>query len=202
MTTPLPRLNFSTVVASLVLGTAQLNAVGAPAFGVQAGLTVPLQSDLQVTTGATVNNPTLGFHADWALRGGAVLRTRVDVGLFASADRSSATPAFQQTLHTRVRAGVMGAEYLFRPSAEVPVFTVGAGVYLIQWNVNSTNVMVTPTGVFAPESSSTWTREGLGVLALYRWNRHAETELKVICSHYGYENLATRMVTLNVLWNF
>jgi len=178
-----------------------LSAVEAPAFGVQAGLTVPLQSDLRVTTGDGAN-PTLGFHADWALRGGAVLRTRLDVGLFSSADRSSATPAFQQTLHTRVRAGVMGAEYLLRPSDEVPVFTVGAGLYLIQWNVNSTNTMITPTGSFAPESSSTWTREGLGVLALYRWNRHAETELKVIFSHYGYENLATRMVTLNVLWNF
>ena len=180
----------------------RLTAAEVSSWGVQAGLSVPLQSDLRVTTGDSVNNPTVGFHADWALRGGAILRTRLDLGLFSSADRSSNTPAFQQDLHTRVRAGIMGVEYLLRPSAEVPVFTVGAGVYLIQWNVNSTNTMVTPDGAFAPVSSSTWTREGLGVLALYRWDRHAQTELKVIFSHYGYENLATRMVTLNVLWNF
>ena len=179
-----------------------LYAVEAPTFGVQAGLTVPLQGDLRSTTGASASNPNLGFHADWILWDGAVLRTRLDVGLFSSADRTSTTPAFQQTLHTRVRDGAMGAEYLFRPCAEVPVFAVGAGVYLIQWNVNTTNTMVASGGSFAPASSSTWTREGLGVLALYRWNRHAETELKVIYSHYGYENLATRMVTLNVLWNF
>lgn len=189
------------LVPGLFAGSLYSRAADAPRWGAQVGLAFPLQSDLQVTSGSGLN-PTVGAHLDWAVGKCAALRTRGDLGWFSSANRTGTDPAFQQSIHTHVRNAALGEEILFRPNVLGQAWVVGAGVYLIRWTVDSTNQLDTASGSFTPSGSSSWNREGLALLAGYEWNRHTETELRFISSHYGYQNLPARMATLNLVWTF
>jgi len=184
--------------------TTTLGAAGLPlpgAWGVGAGLLAPLPGDLRVTTGAGLDFD-LGLHADWQVRPGQAVRAVLDAGWYSGADRQHADPSLAQSLSTRVSNEALGAEYLWRPARLGGDWELGAGLYLIRWRVASVNQLATAGGTFTPSGTSTWTREGLGVLAGRWWNPHLETVAKVQLSHYGYENQPTRVASLNVLWQF
>lgn len=187
-------------LAALLAGPG-LQAAEPLVWGVQAGLRMPLQSDLRVTTGSGLD-PSLGVHGDWNFREGQTLRVRLDLGAFSSADQVQPGPPYQQAIHTRVKDTALGAEYLYRPALLGGAWTVGGGAYLIRWKVDSTEQLVLPAGAIQASSASSWTREGLGGLVAYRWNRHLDTEVRAIFSHYGYENQPARLASFNVLWTF
>ena len=201
MVKALPPLRTLRPIALFLLGTASLLAAEGPAFGVQVGLMVPVQGDLKVTAGSG-GDFSLGLHLDFALAPSATLRTRLDLGAFSSTDRAYGYGSFQEFLHTRVTTQALGGEVLCQPGALGGNWSVGAGLYLIQWTVESTNNLVTTTGAFVPSGSSSWTRQGLGLLASRRWPHHLETEFRVVASHYGYQNLPARWAEVNLLWNF
>jgi len=186
-----------------VLAASGWAAAQAPAFdwGVQTGLQAPLQGDLRFTTGSGLN-PELGLHADWNASPDWSLRTRLDLAWFSSGDQQSTALPIQQAIHTRVRNGALGEEWLYRPARLGGAWEFGAGLYLVRWTVASTDRLQTADGSFVASGSSTWTRAGQGALAGYRWNRHLETELRFLFSHYGYENQPTRVASMNVLWHF
>ncbi len=183
---------------AMTAGSFRLAAADPWTWGFQAGFVAPLQSDLRVTAGGGVD---LGLHADWGIRRDGALRSRLDFAFFGSRDRTSVAPALWQDLHTRVRNAALGEEYLFRPSLLGGRLDFGAGLYLIRWTVHSTNSLVPPGGSFTPSGSSSWTRQGLGLLAGYRWNRRMECELRAVASHYGYENQPARFINMNVIWH-
>ena len=168
-------------------------------WGAQAGLNAPLPSDLRLTAGSGLN-PALGLNVDWMLPGGQTLRSRLDLGFFSRATQAYAVPGLQQTLTTQVRNEALGEEYLYRPGSGP--WSFGAGLYLIRWRVASTDSLVTPQGVFTASSTSSWTRQGLGLITDYRLDRHSDLELSVLSSHYGYENQPARVAALNFLWHF
>ena len=171
------------------------------AWGVSAGSRAPLPGDLQVTTGAGLA-PCLGLYAAWQVLPDQEVRTVGEAGWFEGATRAQASPSLGQTLSTRVSDAALGAEYFWCPARLGGAWELGAGLYLIRWRVASTNQLTTPGGAFSPSGTSTWTREGLGVLAGRRWNPHLATVAKVQFSHYGTENQPTRLLSLNVLWHF
>ena len=90
-------------------------AAAAPglAWGVQAGLQAPLGSDLRYTTGSGLN-PALGLHMDWNAAPEWGLRTRADLAWFSSGDQQSTALSIQQAIHTRVRNGALGEEWLWQ----------------------------------------------------------------------------------------
>jgi len=191
----------SSLLILVLFGTSELLSANGPVLGVQAGLGIPLQGDLRVTTGSGWA-PSVGLHMDWLPCQSATVRTRVDLGSYPSADRTRSYATYQQSIHTRVKDEALGGEILCHPEPLGEAWSIGAGIYLIRWTVDSTNTLTTATGSFAPSGSSKWTREGLGILASHNWNHHLETELRMIASHYGYQNLPVRFTELNLLWHF
>lgn len=184
-----------------LLGKMPLMATDGLRPGVQVALAVPLEGDLRTTTGTGLA-PSVGLHLDWKTCSKVILRGRVDLGAFPSADRDGTYLPFQQSIHTRVKDQSLGGEVLFSPSQFGEDWSLGAGLYAIKWTVDTTNHLVTPTGSFVPSGSSSWTREGLGLLANHRWADHLEGGVRVVVSHYGYQNLPARFAELNLLWTF
>jgi hypothetical protein len=185
----------------VLFGISPLQAQAPLRLGIQGGLLLPLQGDLRATTQRGLN-PSFGGHVEWHLFTEQSLRTRLDFGFFSSKDQIIGGPWLTQTLHTRVRNETLGAEYLLRPQRLGGTWTFGAGLYLIRWTVASNNRLDAPSGTVEGSSSTTWTREGLGLLASYRLSPSTDVELGVVSSHYGQENQPTRVATLNFLWHF
>ncbi len=131
-----------------------------------------------------------------------MVRGRAELGFFGKGTQVSDTPGLHQDMTTTVKNASLGAEYVFRPEWQRGRWSVGAGLYLIRWTVDSTNRLVTPVGAFTPSGSTTWTRQGLGVLAGYRWTERVELEFRIVSSHYGQENQPTRVASLNLLLHF
>jgi len=194
-------INVIVLVALGLAGGPGLRASEPLRWGVQLGLAQPGSGDLKVTAGSGLH-ATLGFHGEWALDEQQALRGRLDLTFFARGYQQGQAPGLSQELWTRVTADSLGAEYLFRPNALGGRWALGAGLYAIRWTVDSTQRLQTSGGTFAPSGSSTWTRQGLGVLAGYRWTSHAETELRFVTSHLGYQNQPARSTSLSLLWHF
>lgn len=184
-----------------LLVSVRLGAMEAPTWGAQAGLTLPAGSDLTVTTAGGLN-PTLGVSADWSWRQGQTLRGRLDFGWFAQGRQTSDTPVLHQEMLTKVRSAGLGADYLFQAPCMGGRWSFGVGLGLIRWTVTSSNRLEQSNGSFVPSGSSTWTRTAQSLVATYRWNTRLESELRLVSSHYGYENLPTRTASVNVLWHF
>lgn len=170
-------------------------------WGLQVGLGQAASPDLQVTTGV---GPSLTFDAfgEWRYRENQALRLPVEFGFFNQGTQVSEAPGLHQEMTTSVKHASMGAEYVVRPAWQGGRWSVGGGLYLIRWTVDSTNRLVTPAGSFTPSGSSTWTRQGLGVMAGYRWTDRAELQFRIVSSHYGQENQPARMASLNLLLHF
>jgi hypothetical protein len=180
----------------LVLGASE--AVG---VGLQAGLALPLPSDLTHTT-STGLNPSVGVHLDLRFMENHTLRLRVDSGSFSEGKQVSDGPVFKQVLRTKVKDTALGVEALYHPLALNPPWHIGVGIYAIRWTVASDEVLSVPNGTLPAASTSSWTREGLGVVCGYRIGTHLETDLRLITSRYGYEKQAVRVASLNLLWHF
>lgn len=170
-------------------------------FGLHAGVLVPTSSDLRVTTGSGLN-AALGALGEWPFRANQTLRARLEVASFAAGEQLSDGPTLRHEIRTTVKNASLGAEYLFQPQMLGGRWSVGAGLYLIRWSVASSSALSTAGGSFLPSGTSTWTREGLGVLGGYRWTDHAGVEFRLVSSHYGYENQPASFASLNFLWHF
>jgi hypothetical protein len=189
-------------LAVLALGPSlSLRASDTFAAGLQAGLNLPQQSDLRLTTG-TGPGPTIGAHLEWRFTENHTLRFRCDYGTYSEGKQVYDGPAFHQTLRTKVKDAALGAEALYHPKAMNPPWHLGVGIYLMRWTVATTETISTHDETLPAASTSTWTREGLGLVGGYRLGPHLETELRFIASHYGYENQAVRVASLNLLWHF
>lgn len=170
-------------------------------WGLQVGLSLAASNDLKLTTGLGPRL-TYGAFAEWQLREDQALRVPVEFGFFNEGTQVSEAPGLHQELTTWVKHASLGVEYVVRPAWQGGRWSVGGGLYLVRWTVDSTNRLVTPAGSFTPSGSSTWTRQGLGVLAGYRWTEHAELEVRILSSHYGQENQLARVASLNLLLHF
>ena len=119
---------------------------------------------------------------------------------FARGDQEFRSPAYTQAISTKVANQTLGLAYL----AAIPEspWAIGAGLYLIHWEVTSDDRVERPQGGLAGHGISHWTRQGLGLLASYHWSGHLETQFQFIASHYGYQNQPTRAANLNMFWHF
>jgi len=184
-----------------VAGGPELGATEPLRWGAQVGLVQPGSGDLKVTAGSGPHI-LLGFHGEWTWDGQQALRTRLDVTFFSRGHQQGELPGLHQELWTRVTADSLGVEYLVRPRALGGRWALGAGLYAIRWTVESRQLLQTSGGTFAPSGSSHWTRQGLGLLAGYRWTPQAETELRFVSSHLGYQNQPARSTSLSLIWHF
>ena len=96
----------------------------------------------------------------------------------------------------------LGADYLVPLAWRDGRWTLAPGLSLVRWTVSSSNRLERSTGRFVPSGASSWTRQALSLAGTYRWDRQREVELRLVASHYGYENLPTRTATCNFLWHF
>jgi hypothetical protein len=135
---------------------------------------------------------------EWGSREQQTLRLRLDVERYQEGKQVSEAAGLHQELTTKVRNGSLGLEQLFY----VDGWSYGAGLYAIRWTVDSTNLLTTSGGSFAPSGRSQWTRLGLGAMTGYKWTEHVEVELRFVGSHYGQENQPTGVVSLNLVWTF
>jgi hypothetical protein len=187
----------------LLLGSERLQADDSMRWGLQGGLLVPASADLRLTSRSGLN-ATLGARVEWRASEGwgsrehETLRLRLDLERFREAQQVTDSPGLHQVITTKVHNESLGVEQLFY----VDRWSMGLGAYGIRWHVDSTNRLETTTGTFAPSSSSSWTRLGLGLMTGYRWAEHAEVELRFVSSHYGQENQPASVVSLNLVWTF
>jgi hypothetical protein len=181
----------------LLLVQARLYAHDSMHFGMQVGLQVPASPDLRLTGGSGLS-PTLGAIVDWGTREDFALRLRLDLARFREGQQVVDAPGLHQVITTKVRNESLGVEQLFYFDR----WSMGLGAYGIRWSVDSTNRLEAATGAFEQSGSSSWTRLGLGLMAGYRWTKHAEVELRFVSSHYGQENQPTSVVSLNLVWTF
>ena len=192
---------YALTVSAALFGSGSASAMETPTWGVQGGLTVPMGSDLTVTTAGGLN-PTLGVSADWSWVQGQTLRSRLDLSWFAQGRQTSDTPVLHQEIRTRVKTEAIGADYLFHAPCMGGRWSFGVGLGLIRWTVASSNRLEQSNGLFLPAGPSSWTRASQSLVGTYRWNARLESELRIVSSHYGYENLPTRTASVNVLWHF
>lgn len=193
----LPIVAASAMLAFLLTGSLALRADTPLQYGLQVGLALPASSDLKATVGSGPN-VSLGAHLAWARTEDQTLRARLDMQGFAQGNQAGDSAGLHQEMTTKVRNASLGLEYLVRQNR----WSLGAGLYLIRWTVDSSNTLTAPDGQFAPSGSSTWIREGLGLISTYRLTKQADIELHLIASHFGQENLPTRMASFNLLWHF
>ena len=183
------------VLAATCLGAAELPK--GVSWGAQAGLAVPLNPELRLTTGGGLNLD-LGLHATWEWDGANLLRPRLDFLRFCQGHQGVAAPQTQRVA-TKVQGLALGGEYLRRIGDR---YAAGAGLYLIRWGVDSTNELDGPGGTARASGSSHWTREAVGLVATARLTPRLEGEVRYTASHYGYENLPITFGTLGLLWRF
>jgi len=170
-------------------------------LGIQAGFAIPAGDDLRITTGSALN-PALGIHLTWEVGESYVLRPRLDLWRFTRGYQQALTPQPQE-IRTKVSAWALGGDYLFRPGGYRGRWTVGAGLYLIRWSVESTNQLsFGEAGVARAAGTSRWTRVGFGPVATYRLSAHVEAEARFVFSRYGYEDLVANLGTVGFLYRF
>lgn len=189
------------ILSAALSGSVAARGLGPPGWGVQAGLPLPMGSDLRTTTGSGLDLG-LGVHRDWSWAEGQTLRSRFDCAWFPQGRQASHTAVLLQEIRTRVKSEALGADYLFQASSLGGRWSFGAGLSLIRWTVDSSNRLEQANGLFIPAGASSWTRQGQSLVANYRRNRNTELEVRLVSSHYGYQNQPARTLSVNVLWHF
>lgn len=170
-------------------------------FGVQAGATVPASSDLRNTARAGLN-PSFGVHATWAIDEYHSLRPRLDFWAFSEGKQEVTAPQSQR-IETKVQGLNLGVEYVRHFGCRHERWSAGAGLYLIQWSVKSTNRIAFSGNEIAQASgSSRWVNPGAGLLGCGRISKHLQVEVRWIYSRYGYEDLPASLGTVSLLLNF
>jgi hypothetical protein len=170
-------------------------------WGLQIGSAFPISRDLRVTTSPGFA-PSLGVFCTGVLGPEQALRVRYEWTLLAQGTQVSDGPGLHQEIATTVHAQSLSLDYLVRPGAMGSRWSLGGSLSLIRWDVDSSNRLTTPGGVFAPSGRASWTRAGLGLLAGYRLTDRAEVEFRYVASHFGQENLPARLASLNLLLRF
>ncbi len=193
--------SFGRILFPLWAGMVVMRAEEPLRYGLQLGLAVPSSNDLRVTTGAGLN-PTLGAHGEWRFNQKHALRVRIDLQGFNRGEQVSDSPGVHQEIGTKVRNKSLGGEYLQQLPFDGQRWSLGAGLHLVRWTVASTSRIEQPGGAFAFSSTSSWTRQGQSLFGSYRWDKRTELELRLMSSHYGYQNQPARTLSLNLLWHF
>lgn len=188
---------------SLALGACCLPALAqGPGFGVQGGVVLAKSYDLRKTTGDGLPL-TLGIHYDLPFHGRLLVRPRIEYWLFPRGLESTTGSPLSQGMETRVRALAYGGDCLYRLPGTARSLAAGVGLYLIRWSVNSQDWLSDNAGDTAATSGkSHWNRQGLSVLANWRLTPRLEAEVRMMRSHYGYENLRADVLLGGVSWHF
>ena len=183
----------------LVAGGLQAADWGAPsAYGFQAALVLPNSPDLRITAGSP--GYALGVHGTWVLQGRHSLRPRLDLTWLPSASQASSGAGSSQAMTTKVSSRSVGADYLYQLDDR---WSLGVGLAATRWAVESTHTLtLVPGAPVTQNGTSSWWRQGLGVVATYRITRQWEAEVRLLRSHYGQENQVASTVTTGLLWRF
>lgn len=148
-----------------------LSAQEGPRFGLQAGLNLP-QSDLKdaVDSKAGFN---LGAQATFDLRGGHMLRPRLDYSWFPEYTESFAG----DSIGTKVTRTSLGVDYLFFVNGSPRGFYVTAGIAAVQWKVE---VDLTLAGLGSGSDSQTTNKLGLAAGAGYQFTKAVGADLRYL----------------------
>jgi hypothetical protein len=170
-------------------------------FAIRGGFSLP-ENDLKLTTG-TFPNFSVGVYGQFRLGGAQHLRPVGEWWSFSPGVQSSQQPSRTQTINTRVRAVVMGGEYLYQLGGPIKRLSLGGGVYLARWSVDSVNsVTLIPMGTMRASGTSQWIRLGEGGQATFRLSRRLDLEGRWVHSSYGYQHLPVNVVLLGAGWRF
>jgi hypothetical protein len=177
-------------------------------WGLQGSLGIPT-GDLKDTA---KSNPCLGMggHLDYALAPKQTLRARFEALLFQSITQravgSTGGHAWTRDLKTQVQGWTLGAEYLREPFLSHPNLTLGAGMHVVRWHLETTNTLAmtvgTDIGTMVESSKPAWTKLGISLLAAYRVNRNFSAEARVLSSAYGWEGERVHLGQIGLVWTF
>ena len=183
------------------LGAGQAPAVelpGAGWVGVQGALVLPNSPDLRITAGSP--GYALGVHGTWVIKGRHSLRPRLDLTWLPRASQASSGASSSQSMSTKVSSRSVGADYLYQLDDR---WSLGVGLAATRWAVASTHTLtLVPGAPVTQNGTSSWWRQGLGVVATYRITRQWEAEVRFLRSHYGQENQVASTATTGLLWRF
>jgi hypothetical protein len=120
---------------------------------------------------------------------------------------SQGANAWTRTVDAKVTAWSLGPEYLVTPFQGLPRLSIGAGVHLVHWQVQSTDTTVFQltgggTSTMALTSSPTWNRLGVSLLADCRLTDHLALEARWLTSSYGWQGERTQIAQAGLLWRF
>ena len=170
-------------------------------FGIRGGLSLP-ENDLQLTTG-NIPGFVVGGYGEYLLGVRHQLRPIGEWWYFNDGHQNSLSSTRTQSLDTRVRAVVVGGEYLCRLGGPIRRVSFGGGLYLARWSVDSVNIVTfSPGGTAQASGTSHWNRLAEGITANYRLSRRFEFESRWTHSDYGYEHLPVNVVTIGTGWRF
>jgi hypothetical protein len=180
----------------------QSDSLGTRRFllGIRGGFLLP-QNDLRLTTG---HFPQIaaGVDAELVLHGMHCLGPVAEWWYFTPGHQVSADASQSQAIDTRLRALVFGGEYRYRLGGPLRRLSVGGGLYLVRWSVDSVNTLTLPAGTAQASGNSHWVRFGMGGAVNYRVFRRIELEGRWIYSTYGYEHIPVNVAILCVGWHF
>ena len=169
--------------------------------GIRGGFNLP-QNDLSVTTGSS-SNFSIGLYGQYLLRGRHQFRPVGEWWYFSRGRQEYRESSRTQTINTRVRAVVVGGEYLYRFGGSINRFSLGGGVYANWWSIDSVDVVTfIPEGTVQASGNSHWIRVGEGLSATFRLSPRLELESRWVHSSYGYEHLPINVFILGAGWRF
>lgn len=150
------------------LAAPALSAQEGPRFGLQAGLNLP-QADLKDAVDSKVGL-NIGAHLALDLRGGHMLRPRVDYTWFPEYTLSD----FGASASVKFSSLGLGADYLYFPAGKPEGLYFTGGLGLIQWKAESSASFL-GTSV---SNSETTTKLGLALGAGYQFNQTVGAEVR------------------------
>ncbi len=203
-------------LVSILIATIVFGLGVSPARAQERSLQWGVQGALGLSTGDLKDTAdqglslNLGGHMDYAVMPGHTLSTRLD-GLFfqAARKRSSGSTGgnpWTHDLQTKVQGWTLGAEYilqLFKADSRV---SVGGGVHLVRWTVDSTDTLDITTpgggGRVVDSSNPSWTKVGISLVAGYQISPKVRAEVRVLSSSYGWEGERVQVGQFGLSWTF
>ena len=170
-------------------------------LGVQASLGLVKGGDLKtIASGLPV---AFGVQANFAPRENLLIKPRLEAWFFSQAHQNLTGAPLAQAIDTKVKAQTIGADVLYRFSGDLANLSLGAGAYLIRWNIDSTDRLSDASGdTLVQSSSSSWTRPGFALVGTWSFSKHLEAEARWISSSEGYQKLSNNLLLGGVAWRF
>lgn len=159
------------VLAAATLAAPALSAQEAVRFGVQVGLNLP-QTDLKDAVDSKLGY-TIGAQMTFDLRGGHMLRPRLDYTWFPDYTESFAG----DSISTKFTRTSLGVDYLYFVDGKPQGFYVTAGIAAVQWKVE---VDLSIYGYGSRSDSETTNKLALTAGIGYQFNKTVGADLRLI----------------------